>query len=144
MKLSTRCRYGTRAMLEMARYYKKGPVKRRDIALSQGISSDYLENILIALKSGNLIRTVRGAKGGFMLETAPEKISMYQILTALEGSLAPIQCVEEGEGCCGTGHCIARKFWLDFHEMQVKALKGTSLQTLLDLESAGNEYDYSI
>jgi Rrf2 family protein len=131
-------------MLEIARHYKKGPVKRRDIAKSQGISLDYLENILIALKSGNLIRTVRGAKGGFMLETAPEKISMLQILTVLEGSLAPIQCVEEGDGCCRTGHCIARKFWLDFHQMQVTVLKGTSLQSLLDLESAGGEYDYSI
>jgi Rrf2 family cysteine metabolism transcriptional repressor len=131
-------------MIEIARHYGNGPVKRNYIANSQGISSAYLENILISLKTQNLIRTIRGANGGYSLESAPEKISMYQIITALEGSIAPVHCVESETGCGGSVHCIARKFWLDFHEMQVNVLKGTSLQSLLDLEKTGNQIDYCI
>jgi Rrf2 family transcriptional regulator, cysteine metabolism repressor len=131
-------------MLEIARNYNKGPVKRNNIAISQGISAAYLENILISLKSQNLIRTTRGANGGFTLETSPKNITMYQIITALEGSIGPVHCVENKDGCGRTGHCIARKFWLDFHEIQVRTLKATNLQSLLDLELSASELDYSI
>jgi len=144
MKLSTRCRYGTRAMIEIARHYKNGPVKRSDIAKSQGIPSAYLENILISLKTQNLIRTTRGANGGFTLETSPNKISMYQILTALEGSIGPVHCMDQSTGCGRSGHCIARKFWLDLHDVQILKLKSTSLQSLLDLEENNSELDYNI
>jgi len=144
MKLSTRCIYGTRAMLEIARNYKNGPVKRQHIAKSQGISVSYLENILITLKTQCLIRTTRGARGGFTLETSPEKITMFQIITALEGSIAPVDCVENHNTCDRMGHCIAQKFWQNFYEIQVKFLKTTNLQTLLDLEITINENDFCI
>jgi Rrf2 family transcriptional regulator, cysteine metabolism repressor len=144
MKLSTRCRYGTLAMLEIARNYKKGPVKRTDIAKTEGISPAYLENILISLKTQNLIRTVRGANGGFTLETSPENINMFQIMTALEEFIAPVHCAKNNAGCGHKENCIARKFWLDFHDMQVKSLKAASLQSLLDLEDSGKESDYCI
>jgi Rrf2 family protein len=145
MKLTTQCRYGTKAMIELARNYKKGPLKRIDLAKRQGISASYLENILILLKSRKLIRTIRGANGGYSLETAPENITMFEIMSALEDSFEPAHCHEPGEGCSrGTGHCSARKFWLDFHEMQIKTLKATNLQTLLDFENSGTGLDYSI
>ena len=144
MKLSTRCRYGTRAMIEIARLSKNGPVKRSDLAKSQVISPSKLENILIPLKTQNLIRTIRGANGGFTLDKSPENITMFQIVTALEGSIAPAHCVKDDEGCGRIGHCIARKFWLDFYEVQVNCLKATSLQSLLDLEGSDGANNYSI
>lgn len=144
MKLSTRSRYGTRAMLEIARNYKNGPVKRKDISKKQGISPHYLENILISLKSRNLLQTVRGAHGGFTLKTSPENITMYEIITALEGSIAPVHCVENKEECSRAEYCVTRKLWVDLHEMQVKALKSANLQTLLDMEISGHEIDYCI
>jgi len=75
MKLSAKCRYGTRAMIEIARNEKNGPVKRKVIVQAQEISRAYLENILISLKMSKLIRTVRGANGGFVLE---KKAVCYQ------------------------------------------------------------------
>ncbi|HEX3018987.1 MAG TPA: Rrf2 family transcriptional regulator [Chitinispirillaceae bacterium] len=143
MKLSTRCRYGTRAMLELARNYLKKPVKRDEISRNEDISSSYLENILISLKSRNLIRTVRGANGGFSLVIAPDKISMYDIVSALEGSIEPVDCIENSNQCTRSISCTARRFWINFHELQVKLLKDTSLQSLLNMETR-EQIDYSI
>jgi len=140
MKLSTRCRYGTRAMIELARNYSNGPVKRDEIARRQDISSSYLENILISLKARNLIRTVRGANGGFSLMDSPEKITMYDVVTALEGPVEPIHCIENSEQCIRTGSCLSRKFWVSFHETLVNKLKSTSLQSLLDMEKEQDDY----
>lgn len=144
MKLSTRCRYGTRAMLEIARQYGIKPVKRNDISRSQGIPSAYLENILIILKTQNLIQTIRGANGGFILGKSPRDISMYQIMIALEGSIAPVHCIGQISDCEKSGHCTAQKFWLHLYEVQVRTLMDTSLQTLLDLESSDLSIDYCI
>lgn len=143
MRLSTKCRYGTRAMIEIARNYKNGPVKRKDISRNQQISSAYLENILIALKSKNLIRTIRGASGGYTLETLPGNITIFEIVSALEGSIAPVNCVDKPGSCERSPICSSRKVWCEMHEAQVKVLKNTTLQSLLDMEDslAG---DYSI
>lgn len=131
-------------MLEIARQSKNGPVKRKHIALTQEISAHYLENILISLKSSNLIRTVRGAKGGFYLESPPEDISMYQIITALEGSIAPVHCLESPDNCNRANGCVARGFWQELLDVQVELLKKTSLQTLLDSEKPSVELNYNI
>jgi Rrf2 family protein len=121
-------------MIELAKNFAKGPLKREEISKSQDISSSYLENILIALKSRNLIRTIRGANGGFSLIDAPEKITMYDVVTALEGPIEPVHCIENSEQCTRSEHCAARMYWISFHEVQVTHLKSTTLQTLLDME----------
>jgi Rrf2 family protein len=130
-------------MIELARNYSKGPLKRDEISRSQDISSSYLENILIALKSRNLIRTIRGANGGFSLIDSPEKITMFDIVTALEGPVEPIHCIENSGHCTRSEKCTARKFWMSFHENQVLHLKSTTLQSLLDIENK-ELGDYSI
>jgi Rrf2 family protein len=130
-------------MIELAKNYDKGPLKREEISKSQDISSSYLENILIALKSRNLIRTIRGANGGFCLIDAPEKITMYDVVTALEGPIEPVPCVENSEQCTRSDQCVARSYWISFHQMQVTHLKSTTLQTLLDMENKF-QGDYSI
>jgi Rrf2 family protein len=130
-------------MIELARNYTKGPIKRHDISKSQDISSSYLENILIVLKSRNLIRTIRGANGGFSLIDAPEKINMFDVVTALEGPIEPVPCLECSDQCLRSDNCVARKFWMSFHETQVNMLKATTLQSLLEMEIKG-QGDYYI
>jgi Rrf2 family protein len=130
-------------MIELAKNFAKGPLKREEISKSQDISSSYLENILIALKSRNLIRTIRGANGGFCLIDAPEKITMYDVVTALEGPIEPVSCVENSEQCTRSDQCVARNYWISFHQMQVTHLKSTTLQALLDMEKKF-QGDYSI
>ena len=144
MKLSTKCRYGTRAMIEIGRHFKEGPVKRKDISRNQKISSAYLENILIALKAQNLIRTVRGANGGFTLDTSPEKITLHQIVRALEGATVPVDCVDAPEDCGRSGFCASRRLWQKLHDAQVAVLKGATLQSLIDAESSLEQADYCI
>jgi len=144
MKLSTKCRYGTRAMIEIARHYTEGPVKRREISKSQKISPAYLENILIALRTHNLIRTIRGAGGGFTLDTTPENITMIQIVQALEGSLAPVDCIDRSDVCDRSEFCASRQLWQDLYKAQTEILKKTTLQTLLDREDWLMRTDYCI
>jgi len=144
MRLSTKCTYGTRAMIDIARHYKKGPVNRKRILRNQNISSAYLENILISLKAQNLIRTVRGANGGFTLESHPSRITMFQIVNALEGSLVPTECLENDDSCKRVHVCGARKLWLELYNSQVAILKRTTLQSLVEIEDSEDSLDYCI
>jgi Rrf2 family transcriptional regulator, cysteine metabolism repressor len=144
MKLSTKFRYGTRAMIEIGQHYKNGPVKRKDISRNQGISSSYLENILIALKAQNLIRTVRGANGGYTLDTAPDHVSLFQIMQALEGSMVPVDCVDRADACKRSGFCASRKLWQKLYNAQAAVLKNTTLQSLIDSENSLQQNNYCI
>ena len=144
MKLSTKCRYGVRAMLEIARQYRAGPVKRKDIARIQGISHAYLENILIALKTAKFIRTARGAQGGFILEKEPSEITMLQLVSTLEGSITPVECLDNSERCEKTSHCVARNVWKKLHDAQVNVLSSITLQDLLDMEKDSASLTYTI
>jgi Rrf2 family transcriptional regulator, cysteine metabolism repressor len=145
MKLSTKCRYGVRAMIEIASHFGEGAVKRKTITASQGISHGYLENILIALKSHQLIRTARGVNGGFVLEKKPSQVRLLEIVNALEGSIAPVDCVENASACERAGRCPARTAWKKLYDAQNKVLSGITLQDLLDLdEKQQNTPDYAI
>ena len=143
MKLSTKCRYGVRAMVEIAKNFRNGPVKRKDISIVQDISSSYLENILITLKGNKLIRPTRGAKGGFVLEAEPSQITLYQIVLALEGSIAPVECLDNIAVCSKNRECVARKAWKKLYDAQTTTLKSITLQDLLDMENE-DELAYSI
>lgn len=131
-------------MIEIARHYKEGPVKRKDISRNQKISSAYLENILIALKSQKLIQTVRGASGGFTLETSPNHITMFQIISALEGSMVPVDCVDNSDTCERSGVCAARTLWKELYNAQIAVLKKTTLQSLVDVEDNVKSLNYCI
>jgi Rrf2 family protein len=131
-------------MIEIARYYNKGPVNRNTIVEAQDISKAYLENILTSLREKHLIRTERGANGGFILQSAPSKVNVLQIVNALEGSIAPVDCLENKAVCGKTGRCVARMTWQKLFEAQTTVLSGMTLQDLLDMESAGSESNYRI
>jgi Rrf2 family cysteine metabolism transcriptional repressor len=140
-KLSTKCRYGTRAILEIAKCYGLGPIKRKSIALSQGVSQAYLVNILISLKNSGFIDAVRGAQGGYVLKRPPSKIVLFDIVQALEGSLAPVECLENKNACDRIASCKSRTVWKELMEAQKKVLCSVTLQDILDRkESKGNDF----
>jgi len=144
MQLSAKCRYGTRAMIEIARNERNGPVKRKVIVQAQGISHAYLENILISLKMSKLIRTVRGANGGFVLERRPSAINLFQIVLSLEGTMSPVECLDNRTICGKSDYCAERKAWAKLYDAQKSALKGMTLQDLLDMDSTESATDYVI
>jgi Rrf2 family cysteine metabolism transcriptional repressor len=144
MKLSTKCRYGLRAMIEIARNFNNGPVNRKNISKAQHISKAYLENILISLREQNLIRTTRGASGGFVLQDQPSRITVLQIVNALEGSIAPVDCIDNPDICERSGPCPARKVWQKLYEAQNAVLSGMTLQDLLDMEASHQGANYVI
>jgi Rrf2 family protein len=131
MKLSTRGRYGVRAMLELAIQSGKGPVPLRDLAIRQEISAKYLEQLLIPLKGAGLVKSVRGARGGYLLAKIPESISLYDIVRSLEGPLAPVECVEDPNFCERVGGCTVHLIWGEMGQMLVSYLEGISLADLV-------------
>jgi len=139
MKLSTKCRYGARAMLEIARNHSKGvSTKRKDITAHQGIPSSYLENILIDLRDKGLVTTIRGPKGGFSLARAPEQITMFDIIQALRGTDAlSAECLDENFDCNKQEGCITRQVWSAMQKAQDQVLLGITLKTLILSDGSG-------
>lgn len=147
MKLSTKCRYGARAMVEIARNHAQGQsTKRKDITAHQGIPSSYLENILIDLRDKGLVSTVRGPKGGFSLTRAPEEITMYDVILALRGpDMLEVECIEDDFDCNKKNSCITRQVWVAMQKAQDEVLKGINLKTLILSDGTGLEkFDYVI
>ena len=132
LKLSTKCRYGARAILEIAKNYGKHPTKRKDISKTQEISESYLENIMLALKSNGLIDTVRGARGGYELGRPPSGITLFQIVEALEGPLELVDCLTDGSSCGRIDECAMREVWSGLKKAMEESLGRVTLQDLLD------------
>ncbi|MBI4733650.1 MAG: Rrf2 family transcriptional regulator [Rubrobacteridae bacterium] len=114
MKLSTKSRYGTRAMLDIALNCEQGPVHLRDLADRQGLSMKYLEQIVPSLKAAGLIRSIRGANGGYKLAKDPSKITLLSIVEALEGVLVPVECVGDPQLCSRAPECAVHDIWKEF------------------------------
>lgn len=144
MKLSTKCRYGLRAVLDISRRYGKAPAKRKDIAKRENLSSSYLENILLVLRNNKIVETTRGVNGGYVLTRQPSAITVYDIAVALEGPLSIVDCVEKPKGCEKAGACITRLVWCDVSAAIRNVLEGITLQSLLDKEKKMGLNDYSI
>ena len=111
MKISTRGRYALRLMLDIALTGGETPVSLRDVSQRQDISDKYLEQIITPLSRAGLVRSVRGAGGGYLLTKSPEDYTVGEILRVLEGSLAPVNCAED-KGCCGRAEqCVTVEVW---------------------------------
>ncbi len=111
MRLSTRGRYGVRLMIDLALHDGNGPVMLKEISRRQGISQKYLWNLINPLKSAGLVKSTRGAHGGFTLARDPSGISVTDILQVLEGSLCLVDCVENPSACEKSTNCVARDIW---------------------------------
>ena len=111
MKLSTKSRYGTRLMLDLAQHYQEGPIHLAQVATRQGISVKYLEQIIIPLKKADYIRSVRGPKGGHALALAPEEITVGEIVALLEEGTSLVECLHNDKVCERTQTCLTRGLW---------------------------------
>ena len=132
MKISTRGRYGTRMMLDLAAHHDQGPTPLREIAKRQDLSVKYLEQLIIPLKAAGYIRSVRGARGGYTLARKPDKISVGQIIKVLEGCLSLVNCVEDPKICEREKNCPTRDIWLRMSERLMEELSSLTLSDVLD------------
>jgi len=119
MKLTTKGRYAVMAMADLALFKDKGPTSLTDISLRQNISLPYLEQIFIKLKNKNLVKSVRGAKGGYELEISPEDIKISNIISAVDEEVKMLNCKKESKKGCNnkSSKCITHNLWdqLDQH-----------------------------
>lgn len=115
MKLTTKGRYGLRAVIDLAMYAGTEPVSLSDVAERQGISISYLEQLVAKLKKAGIVQSTRGAQGGYALAKKPEEISVGEVLRALEGSLSPVDCsAVDGDGeteCSASSFCVTKYVW---------------------------------
>ena len=136
MKISTKGRYGIRAMLDLALHYGEKPVLVKEIAVSQQISYRYLEHLLISLKVAGMVKSVRGARGGFTLAKPPSQIRLSEIIQAMEGSIAPVECADDSRICARASICAARDIWVEIKEAMNNILASTTLQNLVERQIA--------
>jgi Rrf2 family protein len=133
MKISTKGRYGTRAMIDIAENYGSGPVSLRQLTNRQCLSLKYMEQIIPLLKSSGLIRSARGARGGYVLAKKPSEISLRDIVEALEGSWSLVDCIDDPGLCDRTNECGAYDVWNDIQAAMYQILDSTTLADMTAL-----------
>src|SRR5512139_1822464 len=111
MKISTKVRYGVRAMLELASHYGKGPIDLKAIAKKEDISLKYLEQVVIPLRTAGLVKSVRGSKGGYSLAKSPSEISLKDVIEVLEGPIRLVDCLADPKICRKIQSCVTREIW---------------------------------
>jgi Rrf2 family protein len=146
MKLSTRARYGVRLMLDLARQYGQGSVYLREIAAREDISEKYLSQIIIPLRGEGLVRSTRGAHGGYRLAKPPAEITLREIVEPLEGGNCLVDCVKHPSACPRVPTCAARDVWTMLGEKISETLDSVTLEQLvrINLEKLGNNMAHNI
>lgn len=134
MRISTRGRYGLRAMLELAQGSGEAPVLMSTLAQRQGLSRKYLHALLTALKSAGLVHSVRGPGGGFVLARPPAQIKLSDILHAAEGPLSLVDCVADRRACHRSKRCPARRVWRDLSGAIEDVLDNVTLEDMVASE----------
>ena len=142
MRISTKGRYAMCVMLDLAEHYKEGPVALKDIASRQNISKKYLEQIVSLLNRPDILKTTRGAQGGYMLARTPDKYTVAEILKLSEGSLAPVPNLEDPSEAAAAADYQLLPIWQGLYDTVKDYLEGITLQDILDRRM--ESYDYSI
>ena len=132
MKLSTRAQYGTRALLDIALHGGEKPILLKDIARRQQISLQYLEHLITPLVAAGLIRSTRGARGGVSLARPPQEIRLSEVVPLLEGSIAPVECLNDPKYCPRSDLCVTRDVWGEMEKAISGVLESTTLQDLVE------------
>jgi len=132
VKLTTKGRYGTRALLELALNQTGKPVLLRDIAESQEISLSYLEHLIAPLIAGGIVRSTKGPGGGVSLAKPPEEIKLSEVIQILEGSLAPVECISDPGICSRSSFCVTRDVWAELKTVMDGVLESTTLRDLVE------------
>ena len=144
MKISTKSRYGIRAVLEIALQRNGEKCTRKQISQNQEIPSSYLVNILLTLKTEGIIRTIRGPKGGYELVKNPENITVLQLVEILEGTTESVPCTYNEGICSRSSICVTKKVWKKLQEAQEKVLRDITIQSLVDETLSLYSPDFSI
>lgn len=145
MKISTKGLYAVRFMVFLAERGGTDPVPLKEIADTTGISRKYLEQIASSLAAAQLVRSIRGASGGYRLSRSAMNISLYDVLTVTEGSLAPVDYLDELSGEASPGEsCYEIFVWRGLHDLIVEYLSGISLQDVIDRSNTLAIDSYSI
>jgi Rrf2 family protein len=132
MKLSTRGRYATRLMLDLALHYDEGFVLLKDVAARQEISKKYLGQLVALLKRAGLVASSRGAHGGYRLARAPRKIHLGDVIRTAEGDLGLVECVFSPEVCDRNASCVARDVWALMSSNVIDLLDSITLQDMIE------------
>ena len=132
MKLSTRGRYGLRALLDLAVHQGEGLVLLRDVARRQEVSLPYLEHLITPLVAAGLVKSTRGARGGVLLLRSPAEVKLSEVVQLLEGSIAPVDCVNDPKVCNRSASCVTRDIWIQMKEAMTQVLDSTTLQDLVE------------
>ncbi len=139
MRITTQTRYGTRAMVELALRHGSGPVTAREIAEEQGLSVKYLESLLTRLRVAGLVRSVRGARGGYTLARSPHEVTLLDVFEVFEGLGGLVYCTTNPDACSRADTCVTRAVWLDMHRASMRVLESKTLGDLADLASLQGE-----
>ena len=131
MKLTTRTRYGTRILVDLARHSTQGPVQIGEISKRQNISVKYLEQLIRPLKKAGFVTSVRGAKGGHLLAERPEKIRLGQVVRLFELQSDLVDCISFPEKCPMSDDCRVRLVWQEATQVLYKKLDTTTIADLL-------------
>jgi Rrf2 family protein len=146
MKVTTKGRYGLRILLDVALNQERGAVDLGDISKRQGISRKYLWQVINPLKVAGLLHVTRGTRGGYVLAKPLDAISLWDIVTILEGPVSVTDCVSAPDTCPRSADCIARGAWGEVDAKLSKALRGITLKHLIKkyLDSRSDAVDYTI
>ncbi|MBQ2957516.1 MAG: Rrf2 family transcriptional regulator [Clostridia bacterium] len=132
MKLSTKGRYGIHAMYDLAQYGSETPQPIKSIAERQNIPEAYLEQLIGQLRRSGLVKSVRGAQGGYLLSRTPAEITVGEVLRTLEGELAVVDCLMEEDLCHKACSCPTRVVWKKLRDGLNEIVDGITLQDMLD------------
>jgi Rrf2 family protein len=132
MRITMKGDYGLRAMIDLAAHFGEGPIPSAMIAARQRIPEHFLDQVLITLRRAGLLKSLRGPQGGHMLARPPEQISMGEVIAALEGDVAPMECLPTPAICQLSAGCAIREVWAQVEEFARQLLAQTTLQRLAE------------
>jgi Rrf2 family cysteine metabolism transcriptional repressor len=133
MNISTRGRYGLRALVELSTLSREGPVNLRDLSEKQKMSIDYLEQIFNKLKKAGIVQSIRGARGGYVLASDEDKITVSQVINALDGPISISNCYNPNlseKSCTGPATCVTRVLWKGLEDTIDSMLSSITLKDL--------------
>jgi len=119
-------------LLDLALHQEEGRVRLKDIAQRQQISLKYLEHLITPLISAGLVRSIRGPRGGVSIAKSPQEIKLSEVIQLLEGSVAPVECVNNPEVCSRSTFCVTRDVWGELKKATEDILKSITIQDLVE------------
>jgi len=139
MKLSTKGRYGTRILLDLALHQNERPVPLKDIAKRQEIPLSYVEQLITPLVAAGMVKSTRGVRGGVLLVKPPDDIKLIEVIHLLEGSIAPTDCVNNPKLCLRSSFCATRDVWTEVERAMSQVLDANTLQDLVNRQRQKGE-----